>query len=321
MSKLFKLRKDTHAVGTIAIVVAVVVILVAAAAAYVLLSGDSEEKNTETEAPGSVLNYEVNGSVKPSFELQGTIDIRLVGQNSTQQLTETVYDLYLVSGSDRTPLQMDAEYELSDKDTGAYEGMEKNGTANISTIDGTKTLNVWEQTEDSVTMKAYIDGSGIIYRISLESEGISFDADLKSKDIVLQDSYEESPIIGNNLTYSVSGTEGGIPVTGTLTIDVVAESSEDIWQRTTTTIGSYTQVEYSIVDTSTDEPVGSEPAGQQTISTIDGEKRTDIWKIDNAGLEYKYYIDSESGITYRITATSPDVTLTMELTSKILAPA
>jgi uncharacterized protein (DUF2147 family) len=63
---------------------------------------------------------------------------------------------------------------------------------------------------------------------------------------------------------------------------------------------------------------GSLSVGYKVISTIDGDKNTVFWKLNDAGTEYTYYVDPESGTTYRLTATAPGMSLTMDLTSKIL---
>jgi len=153
-----KMKSDRSGVGTILIaVIVIVVVAVAAGGLYYALVYNNDNNNdsepvdlTEKElAPGSTFTYDltVDGTTISLTDLY-------IGQNA---------ESYFVKETFSTEDTLVIQYGLSPRspsdihDTGS--------TATISTMDGQKTLHIWEYTEDSATCTAYVDTvSGIIYR-------------------------------------------------------------------------------------------------------------------------------------------------------------
>jgi hypothetical protein len=318
--KRYSRSADRSAINALVAVLVIVILAVACVGAFVLLSGDSDDKieDTRTLAPGTAMNYDVNGiGSGPTPDLRGTIAIKIVAQNSDQYLTEYTYDLYTLFLTSHIPVLNEVEYTLIDKES--KEEYTVIGEEKISTIDGEKTVIVLEQIEGPVVTRSYVDTtSGTEYRISLESGSMSFIADLTSQEIVLQDSYEASTAIGNNITYKVTGKEGSITYSGISVTEIVAESTEGYWQKVTVSLSGEPAIEtYSLIEDNDNDP---QFVGYDHIETVYGWKDVvkQTWTNDE-GLIYLTYADPTIGLTYKIEIKdkeiSPTVFITMELES------
>ena len=182
-----KMNMDRSGISTILIaVIVIVVIAVAAAAAYVFLTGN-DEGDKEVIAPGTVLEYDqlVNG------EYNATLKAEYKGQNADEYFVKISYgNVY--------------EYGMEPK--GMPDGAKKTGTAQLDTILGNKTVDVWEYTEDGIAVKAYADQSNpvLAYKQEWTQSGYSVELVLSSFEPVWQTSYEESEDIGTEYTYIIS---------------------------------------------------------------------------------------------------------------------
>ncbi|MCL2148928.1 MAG: hypothetical protein FWH47_06290 [Methanomassiliicoccaceae archaeon] len=187
-----KMKTDRSGISTILIaVVVIVVIAVAAAAAYVVLTGNDEGEK-EIIAPGTVLEYDLLAFDMPL----GTMEVEYIGQSA---------DLYFIKITQSVQgIGETSAYSVDPK--GVPDGAKKTGTAQIDTILGKKTADVWELTERGVTVKTYVDQSNLVltYRQEWTEGGMPLSIELTKYEPKWQTSYEESEDIGTEYTYVIS---------------------------------------------------------------------------------------------------------------------
>jgi len=188
------MRKDRSGISTVLIaIVVIVVVVVAAAAAYVVLSGnDNDDGEKEAIAPGTVLEYDMSLFGVVVF---ATYKVDIVGQNADEYFIK-VTQTFVEGGLEYSAYTVDSK--------GIPDGATRTGTTQLDTIHGSKTVNIWEQTEDGETVKSYVDPSNqmLMYKQEGMAEGLPITLDLTKYEPVWQTSYEESEAIGTVYEYT-----------------------------------------------------------------------------------------------------------------------
>jgi hypothetical protein len=311
MKKIFDLNKDRSAISAVLVIIVVAIVVVAAVAAYVVLSGEDEEKIL---APGSKLeyDYEIEGE-----DVNGIMNMEIVGQSNVNYFARLVVTVSTV-GSEET------QYLLFSKEDAAPEDAVKTGTEVIDTIDGKKTLDVWEKIEGDSKMILYTD-SEVIYlikqEIDLGTEVMVFSFTLKSKELIYQkiSSYKQSDDIGRKATYEYTAAGGTLRLVN----ECVADCEDNKFAVSQTTYFNGSQISTESPCYMSESPygviIGSVDTGTTAlVNTIDGQKTLEIWEFDqrsSTGTMIYYFVDSDTGLVYAISQVSSLVTIGLALTS------
>jgi len=310
MKKIFDLGKDRSAISAVLVIIVVAIVVVAAVAAYVVLSNEDEKKIL---APGSkfVFDYELEGG-----GLNGTMDMELVGQNSTDyfvQLNIIIPELNMNA----------AQYYMANKEDASFEGMVKVGTEVVNTIDGEKTLDVWERVDGDSKITVYTD-SEMIYlmkqEIDLGTEVFVISFTLKSKELVYQkeSAYKQSDDIGKKATYEDYILTTKLELVNECVAD--CEGGKFAVRQTAYINGSTSgEPSYYMSEAPIGVIIGSVDTGTTvSVNTIDGQKTLEKWKFDqtsSTGSMVYYYVDSETDLIYQIDEITSLITFELVLTS------
>ena len=283
-----RLDKDRSGVSVILVLVVVAIVVIAAAAAYVVLSGDDKEVEYGV---GTTYNYSVSGDA----EAEGTATITLLGQNKSQYFVQYELEVEIDLGE----LYIPPIYTLIGKNNGAPADAKKVGTERVETIDGTKTLDVWESVVDGTDVKAksFIDPeTGIEYRahklVQLDGEIIVLVLDMTSKELVEPTEYEESENIGKIFKYTMTLATGEVPYEVECVADCI-DGQFGMLDRMTMEDGTLV-VDYILADT----PQGLYAGSEKSKETHEHEGVTyDIWTYsDPLGVDVLFLVNPDTGI-------------------------
>lgn len=296
------MRKDRSGMSTIFAVIAVVIIVViAAAAAYVLLSNDNDEE--KTLAPGSYYHYDIIENDE-TYHSEDTI----IGQNSTEYFFEaketrggTTVTFYYTS-----PKLMP-------------EDAVKTGDVEIETIDGLKTVEIWEFQEEyygtMYDVKVHYDPSLDMWYITEYSNDSGF---METQTIVeykeeWQTSYKESENL--HKTYGYLATVDW--EVSTISIECVADCLD----------GKY-GIMFLASDGSeicflSDYPEGLPDDAVDTgntitlTDTIDGDVVVGVWEMTTySGQAWMLYVEPDTHVIYQFSLVYGGETYTFVLDSK-----
>ncbi|MCL2032236.1 MAG: hypothetical protein FWG96_03085 [Methanomassiliicoccaceae archaeon] len=295
------MRKDRAGISTILVIAAVVIVVIAAAVAYIVLSADNEK---EEVAPGTTMKYEVS----MGGETLGMFEIHFIGQNA---------DEYLIMEKEVEDASTTTAYRMSPK---GGTPVKVTGTEELDTIDGKKTLQIQEFTQQvsgmTAQVKAYVDPSnGLPYKEEISLLGMSMTQILVGYELKWQTSYKESKSVGMTYDY-VCKVEG-------LTLDAkivcVADCVDDQYgvMYDFTAYGGGTT--YFISDFPQGLPVDAEHKGGTTaITTIDGDISVELWEYVDPidGTKLYFYIESDTHIIYRFVVDFSVAELVFDLTKK-----
>lgn len=298
------IKNDRSGISTMVAVLAVVIIIViAAAAAYVVLSNDDEE--TKTIAPGTIMNYDATSSLYGEYALEE----KVIGQNADE--------LFLEVKSTIGGITM-LEYMVASKNM--PEDAVKTGTEDIETMDGLKTLDVWEYTTEAsgltLNVKSYDDSStGVTYRHEASTTGYSEVQNLTYYELVLQTSYEESENIGKTYKYvtNIEGTDFDAEIVCYADcFDDQYGIMFDLKQLALNKLYLLSDYVGGLPSSATDTEVTA-----TLTDTIDGEVEVEIWQltlIDSS--TWDFYFEPESQVIYQFDVTAGGITYTFDLTEK-----
>ncbi|MDR3074675.1 MAG: hypothetical protein LBU30_01385 [Candidatus Methanoplasma sp.] len=303
---MYEPKNDKHGVGTLVILLVVVIVVVAAAATYIVIaSGDDDSDKLREMGPGTVMEYDVsiNGSK------MGSAKYDYIGQNSGEYFVEMTV---VLGGGSAT------YYDVGPK--GVPTGAKKTGTVELDTMDGRKTLDVWEYTKKEggavYNMKAYADQErDMTYRQEAIVDGILEVQELTSYSIKWQESYKESESIGD--TYVYSAKLAGIPVE--IYIKCIADCDNGRYG-ILFDFESYTgESQYVLSDYSRGLPSDAADTGERTTlkGTIDGDVSVEKWTLDDGeGIVWTFFCGSESHVIYRISTDATGMETVFDLSKK-----
>lgn len=270
------IQKDRSAVSTIAVIAIVLILVVAAGVAYIVLTGDSgdDDKVAEEVAPGTMLKYEVYEKAAPKGKdtLAGTWTFDYIGQSA---------DTFFISVSGDYHNELFQYYKVDPK--GASDDMEKIGTAEIDTMDGLRSVEIWS-TDGGKTNRAYYDAeTGLGYLHETDTEDGVFTQKLVDYEFKWQKSYKESKSIGKTYKYVDKAT--GLSMEIRCIADclngqfgIIYDFSALGWED-----------EYFLSDYAQGLPANAtdreEPA---YISTIDGKKTVQSWDWEDGIITFGY---------------------------------
>ncbi len=272
-----KTKKDRSGASTLlAAAVVIVVTAVIATGAFIFLSDSDDE---EILAPGTVMRYDITMGGNSYVS-----DIKIVGQNADEYFIMT----NVVGGTSSFTY-----YELIPK--GIPKEAEKAGSAEMETIYGLKTVDIWEHTYESLGIttvtKQYVDPSNYHLTYKYELTTVPWGAEVHTLieyDPVWQKAYKESGSIGTKYEYSgVSPT-----TTYSITIECVADCLDGQYGI------SYGNGVFFLSGSPQGLPADAVYTGRDGAlsNTIDGDVLVQIWVHNSA----EYYRGYNSGIIYRI---------------------
>ena len=301
-----KIKSDRSAVSTILVIVVVAIVVIAAVAAYVVLSNDEK-----TRGVGTTFTYDISGEVM-GYEVGGTSTMEYIGQNNDSFFVMQSYDMTMAG----EPAEMASSYTLVSKETGEPKDAKKEGTTEINTVDGKKTVEIWSYSLDADGLegssKVYIDPvSAIEYRSTLEMEiqvedevvVLRMVAEYAGSDVVYQKSYKQSDNIGKKFEYNMVIAGEGF----SYVVECVADCKDGKYGMSETmTIGETSMTEYLLADTPQGLYVGAANPSNvtQEVNTIDGKLTLEIWSGTYEGVEMYFALSSDTGIIYLIEAYS-----------------
>lgn len=258
-------------------------------------------------APGTKLTYDVrieqNGAI-----IKGISVYEVLGQNPSGFMYRLSYDLTNPEGT---------EYEVADRIRLTNDGSTtatNTGSGNISTISGKLKMPYIEYVSSGETYRDYYNPFTNMMYLSI-SQNSSSSVELISMDAVWQpvDSYSPSTVMGYETVYNVSGISSGVGISGTYSEIIVAEDGNGkIGIRSLSTYGDYSTISYFFNIIGTD---GIQNTGSSTKNTIDGSKDLSIYSYTIDDVDYKRYIDEDTGICYLLQISNATDSLTLELSS------
>lgn len=306
MYSLKSIKRNRTGISNVLIIAVVVIVVIAAAAVAIVLSNDNKEESIV--APGTELIYDASlDGVKIA-----SVEYYYAGQNAEEYFMKMTYNYV---GSDVAIVM----YEVSSK--ASPEGSKKTGTAEIETMDGLKTLDVWEYQVDTeygkADVKAYADQSnGMSYKSVIEYGTLGTEVqDLTSYELKWQTSYEESENIGKMFEYSTN-VEGIV-----FSADVVCVADcLDGKYGVLYDFSSFDGPEYYTQSDCFEGLPESALNTEKTMTlkdTIDGDVLTEIWQMTEMdGSVWSFYVEPESHVIYRFDVTTTEMTLLFELDKK-----
>ena len=291
------IQKDRSAVSTIAVIAIVIILVIAAGAAYVLLI----DEDKETEAPGTMMKYEIY----TNDVLSETQEQKILGQNADSYFFvvdavagKQTYKLYL----------MDTKSPPKD--------MKQTGTTEMDTIDGRMTVAIWEYTKDGIAWKSYASPStGVSYLHEGTQAGVKIKQVLVDYDLVMQTSYKQSKSIGTTYEYTMEVLPGYNYKTE---LKCVADCLDDQFG-VKYDFSSWNGGELYFLSAS---PKGlptdaTDTKKTATLSTIDGSVTAQIWGLTiDESLSMDFYYDDDTQIVYRFVLKVAEGDLSFDLTKK-----
>jgi len=297
MNNKHKISRDRSGVSAILVVVVVAIVIVAGVAAFVVLSNDDKEDNRQI-APGTKFTFDIetHGAV-----FSNALTMEIVGQNDTNYFIKNTTSIPLFYAEDII------EYVLDTKDNS--NDAVKIGTKEIDTFEGKKTLDMWEKTDDDDSKTTiYADALMVPYLMEMEEST----ATLKAKEIVYQDSYQESDNIGKKFTYRFNGTSA---LDYILVTECVADCLNGQYgMKFTPILGDESISElYYLSDVPGGMSTASEDSGSTVnFTTIDGQKTMEVWVLEST---IYFCADPETDMVYLIGIYSSGVTVEFILES------
>jgi hypothetical protein len=307
------LKKDRSGVSAIIVVVIVAVVVIAAvAAAFIVASGDKDKEleiKMDVLAPGTVLKYDlfVDG------EKYGIMEIQYVGQNAKEYLAllKMAYE-----GDDEYAV---VYYDVDPKEL--PDGSKRTGTVEMDTIDGKKKLEVveYEMSELVFTskIKAYVDPSnGVPYKVERKFSGTTETQILAEKEIILQESYEESEHIGLTYEYDFEYMEIGFKFYLVCAVDCL-EDRYGILMDLSSFPGGVKA--YILSNYPQGMHVDAKDTKKKTTlkGTIDGDVEVEIWEaVDVDDSKITYYCERNSKVIYKMVLSGEGFELIFDLAKK-----
>jgi len=308
-----KICGDRSGVSTLLIaIIIIIIVVIVAVAAYVLLVGNDNNNNNQELAPGTTLTYDFTDSSGATV----TMEKEIIGQNATQYFEK-------ITAGD-SPATYNLSPKLSSNDA------ELTGTADLDTIDGQKTLNIWEYTiidpvNGSENITSYADqGNGLFYKIvatyadpdSTTGGQLTDTMILTDKNLVWQSSYKESSSIGKTYEYSYT-------VVGTVTFPASIICVADCLNGQFGIEFDFSAIDESAViyflsDNIQGLPTDAVNSGTTTdlTNTIDGDLTAEIWTVAQEGGTFAFCYEPNSHIIYVIALITGGVELDFNLVSK-----
>ncbi len=336
-----RLNNDKKGIGmvTIAIVIAVVIIVIAAGAVMLINNNNSDAK---TFAPGTTFSYDVNGTYTYSgyeFVLTGTIEHNLVSQNDKEYFFNDKMVVDMTYNAETTNIIDQENVDMLNKVNMVSLDAVKIGTADINTIDGKKTVDVWQETDADTgavgtdyigsdnkilyksTMQMQLDESGII-----EITSVLSDSELK-----WQTSYKESSSIGTTYNYNVTGditNHSDSNITGSCTYKCVGEGSNQYCFQVDTELevtidgqsNTETDTNYTLSDYISGLNESAVMTGTIEMETIDGKLTLNVWEDLNEDSTETYYVSQNGDVIYwgsaSVSSDTYELNIVMTLTSR-----
>jgi len=332
-----RLNNDKKGIGTITVAAIVAVIIIVAACAVILINNNSDAK---TFAPGTTFSYDVNGTYTYSeyeFILTGTIDQELVSQNDKEYFFDDKMVIDIKYNTETTNLIDQETVDMVEKSNMVSSDAVKIGTCTLDTIDGNKTVVIWQETDsESGSVETDYVGSdnNVLYKSTIEitdgSNTIELTAILSDSDLKWQTSYKESSSIGVTYNYDITGEvidHSDSNVTGTCTLECVGEGSQYCFQADTeieiTISGqsnSETDTSYTLSDSISGLSDSAVLTGTTNMQTIDGYLTLNIWTDSDTDEEDTCYVSQDGNVIYLESALLSldyyDLNIEMTLTSR-----
>ena len=268
------------------VAVAAVVIVAAAAAVIIYLNNNGDDS-----ASGTMLRYEVSvdGEAGGIYERHG------IGQNMDEYffLTKTI--------------NKDSEeilYRLALKDVRDERGARMAQTVTIDTIDGRKSLEVWEYLSSNyggeAQVKAYVDPSnGLEYRLEVKTSDETIVYTLIKYRLEWQELYLPTHHIGMSSEYASVGT--GTPVKAE--IRCVADCEDG---RYGVRLEQGSNVLHFVSELPHGVPHNAVRTGDTaTLTSLDGNVSVELLKYVHGSGEIIFYVDPDTNIIYRFSQTGP----------------
>ncbi len=298
------IKRNRAGVSTIAVIAVVAIVIVAAAAVYLVLSDKNEE---ETWGPGTAFTYDIS----QNDEKVATMGQIIVGQSADDYFVKATLTYAGIEGEMTV-------YELSSKSQ--IEGAKKTGTIEMDTMDGKKTLEIWEYTVQTQgarsDVKSYADPStGLTYRNEATTLGMEEVQDLTAYDLVWQKQYKQSGDVGKTYKYSASFTSLIFSADVKIVADCIDGKFGVMYDFSSFSGGKY----YTLCNNPQGLPDEAVDSGQtaKLTDTIDGEVDVGIWTLTEIdGSTWKFYVNGESKIIYKFDMTSAGMTLSFVLKEK-----
>ncbi len=317
------------------LMIAAIVIVIAVVMAGASFLIDNEK--TKTSAPGSMVSYSLNGSIESSgitLTISGTMENVLSAQNDTEYFTKSTVNIDWIYNGSTVDSTTQESIISKEKDSGVPSDAEMIGTAQINTIDGKKTVNVWKydvvEENMNYTETDYIsEDNGITYKIvlNMESNGMSIIANLTNYDLKWQNSYRESSAIGLKYNYDAHGNlidYADSEINGTAVAECVGEGLgkycfKESVDATITYGGQSTPLSktgYYIEESTSGLETGAVKTGTIEMQTIDGVLTLDIWNLSDENGTTIDYVSQDGDTIYMTTITTDEMYMELTLTSK-----
>jgi len=282
MELMRNMRKDRSGINALLAVVAVVVVIAVAAAAYVILADDGEKEI----GPGTILKYETTTdgtSTSTGYEeyyLGQSADMWFLEVKTTFSSTTFLSELRILLPKANT---LDSIMI---------------GVVETDTIDGKKTLEVWEYVNGIQTEKYYIDPSnGLVYKQEVTRWGSTMISVLKEYELKWQKPYKESKSIGMTYEYTPKGWSGWSVEKIVCVADCIGGQ---YGMESEFTLGAGGR--YYISDHPQGLPKGAEYTGEKIVleGTIDGDISVDKWELSRDVGSMAFYVEPKTHVIYRV---------------------
>ena len=293
--------KDRSGVGTLLVIAIVVILVASAAAAYIVLSGSEDKEEGAILAPGTVLKYDLFVA-DDDF---GKYEFEILGQNSKE---------YFVKLTTEVGASEVSQYTSTPKGNPA--GMKKTGTIVFDTMDGEKTLEVWEYGG----VKSYVDpSSGFEYGGEMSFGEDTVVMRLTYYELIWQEEYKESEFIGKAYEYTYRDGARSLKMYVRCIADCLDGQYGVAYDFSSFMSGSTSNKDYFLCDSPQGLPkdaVFTESTYTLT-GTIDGDISVEIWEFmigDMMG--YVLYYEPDTNIIYRVVLKSGVNEILFDLTGK-----
>lgn len=211
----------------------------------------------------------------------------------------------------------------------------EDGTADVITIDGAKTLKKFGITSGDGDYAYYVDTpTNIIYRMTgdVTVNGVTLHEvyDLSEYEILYEDPYTESEELTQKYTMSVTGTYISKAISGTMEVLYWAEAPTQYITKTVYDI-HYTDDSsdwvvgetYDLEDIEDDEPLiptGAIRGEDVVMMTVDGEMTLQTWTYTEDDTTYTVYKGTHDGkdVPYKMTEISSSHNITYLLTEYVI---
>jgi hypothetical protein len=283
------------------LIVAAAIVLVAVAATVIILIND----DGRSTASGTLLKYDVtlDGEDYGIFEKYG------IGQS---------YEEYFFRTKTVNGAAEDIQYRLVPKDVGAKKGARMIYPVNLKTIDGEKSLEVWEYISceygGDAQVRAYVDPiNGLEYKFEVITSEANLVYTLKEYRIDWTEQPRLTFYIGTSCVYASVGAGPSVKAE----MECAADCDEGRF-------GVKCEFDSGEMFFISDYPHGiprdAKRTGETaTLATLDGNLSLEIWKYENGGNEMTFYYCSETNTLYRFTLSGP-TTYTFDLIQKARVP-